>query len=292
MVSLEEKISYLSQVKANPKLQSFYNLLYRKAIAPPPPSTTIEIDEIYYGIVAAIAHQKKNDFHNFYARISKRIVDKDSPSPFIYDDGLIFSTIVGVKLFDSDKTWIRNVISIRSSSQVTTTFSHLLEDDFLSKSNLPEIVIPFLELTEQLSGHEPILDKAYGKIASDIDLYSNSNDFVIIMTLRSFDVIVQSKSSHAGDFERLRAFEGKFVTRVGYLSVALYNILLFAFIYGCIKGLALVPAFKDRLNDFALLISVIGTSFSNLFSFFKNKMKLLIYNLLGYAKHLEKKRLS
>jgi hypothetical protein len=287
MVSLEEKVTYLAQVKANPKLHSFHDFLYGKTIAAPS-TNTIEVDEIYYGILVAILHRKKNDFQNLYARISKRMVDKDSPSPFIYDDGLIFSIIVGVKLFGVDKTWVVNVVSVRSMSPLTTTFIHLLEEDFLSKSNLPEVVIPFLELTQQLSGHEQILDNAYVKISSDIDLYSNTNDFVIIMTLRSFDVIVQSKSSHAGDFERLKAFEGKFVTRVWYLSIALYNILLFAFIYGCIKGLTLFPAFKDRLNDFALLISVIGTSFSNLFSFFKDKMKLMIWGLLGYTKHLEK----
>lgn len=287
MVSLEERSSYLIQVKANPKLQGFYDLLYGKAIATPS-INTIEIDEIYYGVLGAILHRKKTDFQKLYSRISKRIVEKDSPSPFIYDDGLIFAIIVGVKLFDEDKTWIRNVVSVRSMSPMTTTFVHLLDDDFLSKSNLAEVVIPFLELTQQLSGHEQILDNSYSKISSNIDLFSNTNHFFIIMTLRSLDVIVQSKSSNAGDFERLKTFELKFVTRVGYLSIALYNVLLFAFIYGCIKGLALVPAFKDRLNDFALVISVIGTSFSNLFSIFKDKMKSLILALLGYTKHLRK----
>lgn len=281
MVSLEEKSQYRLKIRENPKLKAFWELLYHSEIRSPS-THEVEIDEIYFGILRAISQGSKKQFEEFFGRISKRHVDKDSASPFIYDDGLIFSIVVGVKLFQVDGAWIKNVVSIRSSSETTITLSQLLNDNFISKSNVPQIVIPFLDLTQQLGKHEQLLDSSFGQISSDAELFSKNNDFFIIMSLRSYDLIIESKISQAGDLERLKLFEKRFLNRVRITSLLLYNLTLFTLIYYSIKGLAMAPVLKDKLNDLALIISIIGTSLSNLFSILKRKLEYFVGFALGH----------
>ncbi|MBK9961982.1 MAG: hypothetical protein IPP06_11840 [Saprospiraceae bacterium] len=143
MVSIENKISYLSRIGDSPKLSAFNQLLTGKAIAQPIGNDLSETDEIFFGIISAIQANDKSAFDKHYSKKSKSNPSKESPAPFVNDDFLIFSIILGVTKFNIDKAWIKSIVSIRSKNSITTTLDNLLTDNYYSTSNLPEIVLMF-----------------------------------------------------------------------------------------------------------------------------------------------------
>ena len=111
MVSLEEKSTYQVRINESPKLTAFNNLLLGKPTIQPDIADLKESDELYYAIVTAIQTNDKTLFETYFNKKNKSNPSKESPSPFVNDDFLIFCLIVGIIKFGCDKSWIKNIIS-------------------------------------------------------------------------------------------------------------------------------------------------------------------------------------
>jgi len=283
MVPLESRSKYLMELGQNPKLLAFYNMLYLKSIVIPP-SQLSETDEIYYSMLEAIVTDNKNLFNVHFHKISKRTPSKDSVSPFVHDDLLIFTLLVGVIKFALEKAWLQNLLSIRSASAITSTFDALLKNNYQSKTNLFEIVIPFLELLDDHSFSNDYLNKAYSTISNNQILFDSRHDFQTILSLKAYDSIVLSRQSEGSELSRLKEFEKKFTARVRIVTLIVYNALLIGGLYFIVKLLDSYPEIKEYANTIALVVGILGLSLANYFSGAKHALEKLLLGLGGLKK--------
>jgi hypothetical protein len=280
MVPLESRSKYLMELGQNPKLLAFYNMLYLKSIVIPP-SQLSETDEIYYGTLEAIVTNNKNLFNTHFQKISKRTPSKDSVSPFVHDDLLIFTLLVGVIKFALEKAWLQNLLSIRTTSAITSTFDALIKNNYQSKSNLCEIVIPFLELLNDHSLSNDYLNEAYLTISHNQTLFDSRHDFQTMLSLKAYDSIVLSRQSEGSELSRLKEFEKKFTVRVRILTFIVYNGLLIGGLYFMVKLLGSYPEIKEYADTIGLLIGILGVSLANYFTTGKKHLEKLILRIGG-----------
>jgi len=125
MVFIEEKHSYLSSLTNQPKQIALFALVSSEVFQLPIGSFS-ESDTIYYSSIHAIKKNLKDDFRSQYVKISQRKVSENPTAPFVHDDFLIFTLIIGVLKFECDKDWLLRVIRSRARGRVTTTFENLL----------------------------------------------------------------------------------------------------------------------------------------------------------------------
>lgn len=294
MVSLEEKINYDSRISESPKLHSFNSLLLGQPLVVPSESMS-EIDQIYFGLTNAIQKNSKQEFEKYYSRKSKSNPTKDSPSPFVNDDFLIFIIIVGVSKFSYDKEWIRNIVSIRAKSSVTVTFGNILTDDYYSKSSLPEIVFMYLMLLDQSSITNDFINFTFKKISDNTNLLQSRSDFQIICSLRAYEsIIMRKQASESGEITLLRKFEDRFSKRIKVLSWILQAFLFFGLVYVLLNLPQYNPeaiSLIDRYNYFFTVLGALGFTFlGNQIPFIRNLSVKLIMRVLGYPKELSIKR--
>lgn len=109
MVSLENRMGYLARVSENAKLSAFNDFLLGEVNHIAPNHNSNGSEEIFYGVLKAIRNNSKNDFESYYNKKSKSKPSKGSPAPFVNDDFLIFSFIVGIMKFNIDRNWINHI---------------------------------------------------------------------------------------------------------------------------------------------------------------------------------------
>lgn len=280
MVPLESRSKYLMELGQNPKLLAFYNMLYLKSIVIPH-SQLSATDEIYYGMVEAIVTNNKSLFNAHFQKISKRTPSKDSVSPFVHDDLLIFTLLVGVIKFALEKAWLQNLLSIRSTSAITSTFDAVLNNNYQSKSNLSEIVIPFLELLNDHSLSNDYLNEAYLTISNNQSLFDSRHDFQTMLSLKAYDSIVLSRQSEGSELSRLKEFEKKFTVRVRILTFIVYNGLLIGGLYFMVKLLGSYPEIKEYADTIGLVVGILGFSLANYFTTAKKQLEKLFLRIGG-----------
>ena len=176
MVSLENRSNYLLRINESAKLSAFNNLLLNKSIVIPSEELN-ESDEIYFGLVDAIQTKNQTAFESFYNRKSKSNPSKESPSPFVNDDFLIFCLTVGIMKFGLDQRWIKNIISLRSRTPITITLENIVNENIYSKSNLPEIILMYFKLNNQALIANAFLTIAFKSISDNIAIFESKSDF-------------------------------------------------------------------------------------------------------------------
>lgn len=282
MVPLETKTSYLSGINENPKLQAFRGLIYHESVKAPARDLK-EVDSIYFSVLHSVAILDKNEFDKSYQVLSKRKVTSESPAPFIHDDALIFALIVGVCIFGYDKEWIRQIVNNRSASDTTVTFKSLIAQDYFNKLNLPQIIIPFLHLCKISSPSESYINETYRLIAGNESLMESKSDFLILLSINTYDWIITSKNTEDGALDRLKTFEKSFKKRVRIITWFAYNGALLAVTYLIWRGLTAFPEIKDKFSDVATIVGFIGIQvLGNTLSGLRVRLEALIQRLLGY----------
>ena len=293
MVSLENRIAYSLRINESQKLGAFNNLLLNKPIVLLQGYELSEPEEIYFGIVSAIQMGDKTAFEKHYSKKNKSKPSKDSPAPFVNDDFLIFSIILGVTKFNIDKSWIKSIVLIRSKNAVTTTLDNLLEDNFYSTSNLPEIVLMFLQLTNQELITNNFLDFTFKRIKENSALLESKSDLQILCAINAFDLIILLKEEPDGsEISLLKTFNSKFTQRAKILSWILQVGLLIGLLYGLLRLPIYSPTTVDLLNKYGYVFSVLGalgfTLLGNQLEFIRRKSQEVVMRMLGYPKELIK----
>lgn len=282
MVPLESKLNYLSNIAQNAKLSSFYNLVNEIAL-PTPQNDLKEIDQIYFGVLDSLDKNDRTKFDQFYSQLSKRKIDNQFTSPFIHDDALIFLLIVGVAKYKYPIDWLKNLLNVRTSNNVTATFKAVVENNFFSKTNLHYVVLVFLNLTQNASASDKLLNDAYASVSNATDLFENKNDFLITLALRAYDLVILSKSAEGEVLAKLRQFETRFTRRTKLIAKVFYNVILFLVIYGAWTLLSLSPAIKENVNDIATIVGIFGVQLvGNFFPALTRRVEWVVQRCLGF----------
>lgn len=292
MVSIENRISYMERINESPKLKAFHNFILGKDVSTLSNNVS-DVDEQFFKILSAIQTNNKSEFEEIYVKKSKSNPSKDSPAPFVNDDYLIFCLIIAITKFDIDKTWIKNIISIRNRNVTTITLENILNENYSSTSNQSEVVLMFLHLCNQSKISNDLLNIAFKNITENTTLLENRNDFHILCAFRAYDlIIVQKEASEGNEITSLKNFNQNFKKRIKILSWILQAGVFFGLIYGLFKLPIYSPeiiAFIDKYNSVFTIIGVSGfTLIGNQIPFIKNKSQELLMRLFGYPNELIK----
>lgn len=288
MVSIEERFSYYSRIKESPKLTAFYNLLFGIPIVLPIQFSN-ETEEIFYGVIQSIQQDKRKDFDLNYTKKSKSNPSKDSPTPFVNDDFLIFCLVLGVLKFEYDTKWIKSIIAIRNRNPITITLENILSENYFSKSNLPELVLMFLHLTNPNLISNDLLNSAYKNINENTNLFESKNDIQIICSIKSFDLIIYYKGAGDGNEIRLfNEFKVVFTKRIKILAWLVQTTLFVLILYGMVKFITINPqakAFIDSIGSALKILALLGLSqIGNIVPFLRKFIYKVILKLFGYPK--------
>lgn len=292
MVSIENRISYIERVNESLKLKAFHHFLLGKEVNVFSNNLS-DLDEQFFKILSSIQINNKTAFVEVYTKKSKSNPSKDSPSPFVNDDYLIFCLIIGITKFSIDKTWIKNIVSIRNRNITTITFENLLNENYSSTSNQSEVVLMFLNLCKQSLINNNLLNAAFKSINENTTLLDNRNDFQILCAFKAYDLIIEQKEASEGnEITLLKKFNQKFKTRIKILSWILQGGIFFSLIYSLFKLPIYSPetiTFIEKYNFVFTIIGVLGfTLIGNQIPFIKSKSQELLMRLFGYPKELIK----
>lgn len=283
----------MERINESPKLKAFHYFLLSKDVS----SLSNDIsdaDEQFFKILSAIQTNNKTAFEEIYAKKSKSNPSKDSPAPFVNDDYLIFCLIIAIIKFGIDKTWIKNIISIRNRNTTTITFENILNENYTSTSNQTEVILTFLQLCNQSKINNDLLNAVLKSVTENTTLLESRNDFQILCAFRAYDFIIYQKEvSEGNEITLLKNFSQKFKTRIKFLSWILQAGIFFGLIYGLFKLPIYSPetiVFIDKYNFVFSIFGFLGLTFiGNQIPVFKNKSQELLMRLFGYPKELIKK---
>lgn len=290
MVSIENRISYMERISESPKLKAFHHFLLGKEIKSFPNDIS-DSDEQFFKIISSILKNNKTAFQEIYIKKSKSNPRKDSPAPFVNDNYLIFCLIIAITKFNIDKTWIKNIISIRNRNSTTITFENILNENYSSTSNQMEVVLMFLILCNNSKIDNNLLNVAYKSITENTTLLKNRNDFQTLCAFRTYDIVIEQKEASEGsEITSLKKFNQKFKTRIKILTLILQAGILFGLIY----SLSILPLYSPKtvsfIDQYNFIFTIIGVSgftlIGNQIPFIKNKSQELLMRLFGYPKEL------
>jgi len=282
MVFIEEKHSYLSSLADQPKQKALFALVSDETWVNQPNEVS-ETDAIYYSSIQAIKKNLKADFITQYGKISKRKVSKNSAAPFVHDDFLIFTLVIGVLKFECDKDWLLGVIRNRTKGKITTTFENLLTGNYQSKANNQSMVLVFLFLLDKSKITNDQLNEAYNAMSDTKESFNN--DFIRIVCYRAFDIIIQFKLPRDTDeVSRLLEFESRFRKRINVFTYLAYNTLLLLLLIGAYRVLHSLPEdIKSKINEIGIIIGIGGVGLlGNIIPKLKTKFQELILRAFGY----------
>ncbi len=291
MVPLETRINYSLRMTESKKLAAFNNLLLNKPVAYIEALELNDPEETYFGIVSSIQRNDKTAFEKHYNKRSKSNPNKESLAPFVNDDFLIFSIILGVTKFDIEKKWIKNIVSIRSKTPISITLENLLEDNFYSTNNLPEIVLMFLQLSQEALITNGLLDTTFKRIKENYELFESKSDMQILCAINAFDLVILLKESPDGsEISLLKDFNSKFTKRAKILSIIIQLGLLITLLY-MLLGLPIYsPATVEILNKYGYIFTLLGatglTLLGNQLNFISSKSQEVVMRLFGYPQKL------
>jgi hypothetical protein len=294
MVPLEEKFIYQVRINESPKLSAFNNLLLSKPIIKLDIADLNESDEIFFSIVNAIQTNNKTLFEAYFNKKNKSNPSKESLSPFVNDDFLIFCLIVGILKFGCDRNWIKNIISLRGRNSFTITFDNLINENLYSKSNLPEIVLMYFKLRDQALITNDFLTTTFKSISGNPSLFESKSDFHILCSVRAYDLIIELKeSTDSSEVDLLKRFNRKFLARIKVTSWLVQTVILISLLYSTIEIISLKPEIKTFFDKIGSVLKVFGlfgiSQLGNVFPIIRKKLYELILRLFGYPKELIKR---
>lgn len=298
MVSIENRFSYMERINGSPKLMAFHHFLLDKDISSLSNGNDSDSDEQFFKVLFSIQTNNKTVFEEFYAKKSKSNPSKDSPAPFVNDDYLIFSLIIAITKFKIDKTWIKNILSIRNRNVTTITLENILNENYSSTSNQAEVILMYLQLSNQSKINNDLLNAAFKSITANITLLENRNDFQILCAFRAYDLIIELKEASEGnEITLLKKFNQSFKTRIKILSWISQAGVFFGLIYCLFKLPIYSPETIQFIGKYNFIFAIIGVSgftlIGNQIPFIKSKSQELLMRLFGYPKELIKcKRLK
>lgn len=285
-------MQYAVRLNENPKLRAFHDFLQGNGIKVLD-SESGDTDTDFLTILKSIQSNNKSGFEKIYLKKSKSSPSGEFQLPFVNDDFLIFSMIIGVSHFDIDKSWLEHIVSIRSKNATTVTFQNLLGENFFSTANMSEVVLLFLRFTKPSLVEQDFLNKVYKNITAKTSLLESRNDFHILCAYRAYDVIIELKESPStSEVELLRQFDRTFRKRIKVYSWILRASVFAGMIYAVLNLPKYQPRVVDIIEQYNYAFTIFGTLgislMSNLIPVVRSGSQRLLMLLSGYPKKLIK----
>ena len=289
MVSLIKNLEYYSSITDKYKILAFRDFLNNKKITIKLDPSNNEVDIIFINLISSFINNDKKQFLDDFNKINIRI--PTSESVWVHDNFLIFVLICCVEKFEADRNWLKSVIQTRDCSNIeyqsiNKTFTNILNNNLQSNENLYVIVIAFLHLLSRPNLSCEILDKIFIKISNDTKLLDSKNDFLIMITMMVFEIIIITKDTpDAVEISNLKKFKELFLRRILMIREIIYWILLTIFIILCFKFIREYNSIKDYLTDLSIVFQIGGLALLVFFKWIRKKIELLLLKLLGYKKY-------
>jgi hypothetical protein len=292
MVPLEQRMPYLKRIGEGTKLCAFYSLLKNVLVSLPVNEDMSEVDEQFVRIVHSLQTNDASQFKQIYGVKSKSKPNKESPLPFVNDDFLLFCLIVGIAKFDADKDWVKNVISIRGRNPVTVTFENILNDNYYSRSNIPEVILIYLNLTNKPLPANEFLNDTYRNISGNPTLFENKSDFQILCAIMAHDLIINLKEvPKDGEVYLLRQFRERFTKRIKFVSWVLQIGVFIGLLYVLFSLPLYTPEVVALIDKYSYVFTILGalglSLLGNQIPFVRTKSQELVMRSLGYPKGLD-----
>jgi hypothetical protein len=292
MVSIEEQFSYNQKIESNVKMSALKDMLSGQSVVSPNANIQIsETDRIYYEITAAIQTNDKDKFLEFFNKKNKSNPNKDNPPPFVHDDFLIFSLIIGIIKFNCDKVWIKNVISIRTKNNITTTFENILNGNFFHSENIKSVIFMFLHSIDQSEISPDFANQTFTSISTNNTLLQDKSDLIIICALLSYNLIIELKT--LPDTQRIKllnTFETKFIKKIKILAWLIQTLIIMLLLYAILMLISAQPDIKNFLDKFGSVLSFVSlfgiSQIGNVSKWIKDQFIKLLFYLFGYPEGL------
>ena len=288
MVSLIERSKYNNSVDDNPIVFWFFSFIQSNQVNYHPDEES-EIDKLYFDFLNSVSENSKGKFEENYNEISRR--HPTSESPFVNNDFLIFTLICGVMKFNLDKRWLQEVLDQRTNlnapfHSITHTFRNILALNFISTDNNLEIVIVFLNLLNRVQLSNEVLDITYLKISNNKNLFEKQYDFLTLISLRAYDVIVLTKETpDATEIKFLHDFKYTFLKRIVILSDIIYGIFFIGLIIFSVYLIKTHKGLNDYITSIGSILQLIGLGlFTIFFKWIRRKIDNFLKFAFGYSK--------
>ena len=280
MVSLEKRGEYLKGILENEKFLIFYNFILSNGTSVAGESVALSdvIDESFVGILEAICSSDRQNFEKYYSQYSTRV--PSLTSPFVNDDYLVFSLIIGVKKFNIPKEWIERVLQSRKCTsddcnQSLVTFKNILLGNYNSLDNHFGTILVFQSILKEDLLLPSNKAKFYAGITSTI-FPSKKSDFLNIIELNSYDLLI-NEQLFGGDskYQVFKMKIGNFEKRCRQVSISIYAILYVIWI-GSVYYLYYKFDFIEKfISSSESIFGFLG--FGGLLALFFTKEKVLAY---------------
>lgn len=286
MVSIGDRIGYNCMIDDKPNITSFNGFLKGESINHVVPDGTNDTDRFYFAALKSISANRKHEFIEVYNDFSRRKPSTDSA--WIHNEFLIFVLICGIEKFGINKTWINDVIKVRSTGNqqylaINQTFKNILSGNTQSTDNIGEIVIVFLDILNRAQLPNENLNKTYLSISNNKELINTKDDFLLTMSFRAFDVIVVTKDTpDATEITNLRSFRTIFLKRIEILTNTIYFLVLSVFVIAIIKYSHRSLSFKEYISDLGSAFQIGGLAFLALFKWIRKMINLFLLKMFGY----------
>ncbi len=294
MVSLTDRINYSNTNMDKPRITCFNNFVKGEVVNYVFPVDSSDTDKVYFSLIQSISNNNKDEFLKVYEEFSRR--RPATENAWIHNEFLIFVLICGIEKYQLDKTWINEVILVRSTGNqqylaINQTFRNILSDNTQSTDNINEIVIVFQELMNHPQLSKNILDKTYIKLSNSPSLIDSKDDFLITISIRAFDIILLTKDTpDATEITRLKEFKVIFQKRIKICREIIYYGLLIGFVILNLKYIHQYQSFRDYITDLSTVFQVGGLAFLALFRWIKKQLEILLLKLFGFYKVFHKNK--
>ncbi|NLR57636.1 hypothetical protein HGH93_05975 [Chitinophaga polysaccharea] len=288
MVSLDERIPLLQALNGDNKLHAFWSLLINKPIDfQLAADNDSEVDQVYFGCIKAIIADNKPEFELHFNRLARRSPTRDDPPPFVFDDLLIYTILVGSCMFGVGKEWLGNILRIRPSSPSTITFQNLLNVDVNRYDSLQFVVVPFLHRKNRSVISNEMLNNALNEITSDPSLFTGNNLFAALLAMRCYNLIISMKEYGKNPLD-LQFLEYKpiFLRRIKIVARFSLAILVFCLVHFLVLFLKNYPSLKAAAESYNTIAGLLGAGVASLFPKLVQGWSKVILHLVGYPKSL------
>lgn len=287
MVPLEQRSTFWTSIEDNQKLLVFRNVIYQQNyLFQYDPLQLPEIDKVYFECARAIINGNKDDFRANYEIVCRRNPDSGSSlPPFVNDDILIYTLIVGVSIFDLNKDWLSRIVFLRSNSDISNTFKNILQGHFANIDNLPELILPFLNITRPLDISNQLVNDAYNAVANKSEIFNGGNNFKIILMLRSYDLAIHFKTYSIEDLVFI-SYRPMFLKRIRILARCISNFLLLIILGGLTLMVRKNEHIEKIAGSIALIAGIMGITVVNFIPKIKNSILRFVLKIMGYPKSI------
>jgi hypothetical protein len=265
VVSIEDRLSFLEEIKKNKKVEAFLSFISNESINVIPEESSAT-DHSYYRAINAILNDDNDEFSSIYVEFTSR--QPTAQSPYVHDDFLLFVLICGLKKYNIvDNSWLIQVLNIRNDSQteslaIKNTFLNILKDNFKSNDNLFEIIIVCQNVVDKIFIDQSAINSTYLKISKRDLGQMYTSLFLNLISYRAFDVIILLKEFPDSELiQALINFEKIFDQRALWVSRFLYFLTVGLLLY---LGYALIGyknSIKVELNTLSIFFQLLGVAF-------------------------------